>query len=137
RSIRLEAGNELETTPINGLPAAIMSGIRQGKPVKAGVIFFRDQAFILVATAQTPAAYNRHRTALSSAIDSFHALQDSERKLAKPTLIHTRTAKKGETFASLARLSPLGKNAEGYLRLMNHAYPSGEPQAGQHLKTVE
>ncbi|MDP2879284.1 MAG: M48 family metalloprotease [Sulfuricella sp.] len=137
RSIRLDAGNELETTPINGLPAAIMSGVRQGKPVKVGAIFFRDQAFILVATAKTPAAYNRHRTAISSAIDSFHALQDSERKLAKPTLIRTRTAKKGETFANLARLSPLGKNAEGYLRLMNHAYPSGEPQAGQHLKTIE
>jgi predicted Zn-dependent protease len=137
RSVRLEAGNELDTTSISGLPAATLSGIRQGKPVKVGVIFFRDQAFVLVATAKNSAAYNRHRTAISSAIDSFHALQDAERKLAKPTLIHTRTAKKGETFASLAHLSPLGKNAEGYLRLMNHAYPSGEPQTGQPLKTVE
>lgn len=137
RSVRLEAGNELDTTPINGLPAASMSGVRQGKPVKVGVIFFRDQAFALVATAKTPAAYDRHRTAISSTLDSFHALQDSERKQAKPALIHTRTAKKGETFANLARLSPLGKNAEGYLRLMNHAYPSGEPQAGQPIKTVE
>ncbi len=137
RSIRLEAGNELDTTPINGLPAATLSGTRQGKPVKVGVIFFRDQSFILVATAKTPAAYNRHRTAISSAIGSFHALQDAERKLAKPMRIHNRTAKKGETFANLARQSPLGKNAEGYLRLMNHAYPSGEPQAGQPLKTVE
>jgi predicted Zn-dependent protease len=137
RSVRLEAGNELDTTPISGLPAATMSGMRQGKPVKVGVIFFRDQSFVLVATAKTSAAYNRHRAAISSAIDSFHPLQDAERKLAKPMLIHTRTAKKGETFASLARPSPLGKNAEGYLRLMNHAYPSGEPQAGQPLKTVE
>ena len=30
-----------------------------------------------------------------------------------------------------------GKNSEGYLRLMNHAYPSGKPQAGQLLTTVE
>ena len=88
-------------------------------------------------TAKTPAAYNRHRTAISSAIDSFHALQDAERKLAKPMRIHNRTAKKGEIFTNLARQSPLGKNAEGYLRLMNHAYPSGEPQAGHPLKTVE
>lgn len=137
RSVRLEAGNELDTTPINGLPAATLSGTRQGKPIKVGVIFFRDQSFILVATAKTPTAYNRHRTAISSAIGSFHALQDAERKLAKPMRIHNRTAKKGETFANLARQSPLGKNAEGYLRLMNHAYPSGEPQAGQPLKTVE
>jgi predicted Zn-dependent protease len=137
RSVRLDAGNELETVRINGLPAAILSGSRQGKPLKVGVVFFRGQAFILAATAKNPTAYNRHRSAISSAIESFHALQDSERKLAKPTLIHTRTAKKEETFTNLARLSPLGKNAEGYLRLMNHAYPSGEPQTGQPIKTVE
>ena len=137
RIVRLDAGNDLETTPINGLPAARMSGILQGKPIKVGVIFFRDQAFILVATAKTPAAYNHHQTAVLSTFNSFHALQNSERKLAKPTLIHTRTAKKGETFADLARQSSLGRNAEGYLRLMNHAYPSGEPRAGQLLKTVE
>ena len=33
--------------------------------------------------------------------------------------------------------SPLGKNAEGYLRLLNGQYPGGEPVVGQTLKIVE
>lgn len=137
RNVRLDAGNELDAAPINGLPAAVVSGTRQGRPVKVGAINFQEKTFVLIAAAKSPAAYSRHREALSAALGSFHALLESERKLAKPTLIRTHAARKGETFASLARQSPLGKHAEGYLRLMNHAYPSGEPQPGQMLKTVE
>lgn len=137
RNIRLDAGNELDTAPINGLPAAVISGTRQGKPIKVGTIYLKEKTFVLTATAKSPATYNRYREPMSAAIASFHALQDAERKLAKPTLIHIRTAKKGETFASLAHQTPLGKNADGYLRLMNHAYPTGEPQPGQSLKIIE
>ena len=137
RNIRLDVGSELDTAPINGLPAAVMSGVRQGRPVKAGAIHLKDKAYVLIATAKSPPAYNRYRDGMASAIGSFRALQEAERKLAQPTLIRTLPARKGETFSSLARLSPLGKNAEGYLRLMNHAYPSGEPQPGQLLKIIE
>ena len=137
RNIRLDAGNELDTTPINGLPAAVMSGIRQGRPVKVGAINFQEQTFVLIAAAKSAPAYNHYRDSMSATIGSFHSLLESERKLAKPTRIRTLPARKDETFANLARQSPLGKNAEGYLRLMNHAYPSGEPQPGQALKTVE
>jgi hypothetical protein len=40
-------------------------------------------------------------------------------------------------YAKLARTSSLGKNSEGYLRLLNAQYPSGEPARGQALKIVE
>ena len=40
-------------------------------------------------------------------------------------------------MADLATGSPLGRNAEGYLRLMNGLYPKGEPGAGQTLKIVQ
>ena len=137
RNLRLDAGNELDTAPINGLPAAVMSGMRQGRPVKVGAIHFHDQAYILLGTAKSATAYNRHRQAMASTIGSFHSLLESERKLAKADHIRTRSARKGETFTQLAQHSPLGKHAESYLRLMNHAYPSGELQAGQTIKTIE
>lgn len=137
RNVRLDAGNELDAAPINGLPAAILSGTRQGRPVKVGAINLQENTFVLIAAAKSPATYTRHRDAMSAAIGSFHALLESERTLAKPTLIRTLAARKGETFTGLARRSPLGKHAEGYLRLMNHAYPSGEPQPGQTIKTIE
>jgi predicted Zn-dependent protease len=43
----------------------------------------------------------------------------------------------GLTFAELARRSPLGRFAEGNLRVINGLYPASEPVAGQPLKIVE
>ena len=43
----------------------------------------------------------------------------------------------GLTFAELAALSPLGKHAEGRLRVINGLYPAGEPVAGQAHEIVE
>jgi hypothetical protein len=44
---------------------------------------------------------------------------------------------KGLTYAELARGSPLGPEAEGYLRLLNGQYPEGEPITGQLIKIVK
>jgi predicted Zn-dependent protease len=60
-----------------------------------------------------------------------------ERALAWPPRLRVITALEGMTFAGLARTSPLGSNAEGYLRLINAKYPAGEPEPGQALKIVE
>jgi predicted Zn-dependent protease len=47
------------------------------------------------------------------------------------------TARPGDTFASLARRSPIKKNAEQKLRLLNGLYPKGEPLIGQLIKIVQ
>ena len=49
----------------------------------------------------------------------------------------TITAAKGLTYAELARESPLGIQAESYLRLLNGQYPVGEPVPGQLIKVVK
>jgi len=54
-----------------------------------------------------------------------------------PLRIRIITARAGMTFAELAKNSPLGRFAEGHLRVINSLYPSGEPTAGQALKIVE
>ena len=56
---------------------------------------------------------------------------------ARPLTVRAITARAGLTFAELAGLSPLGKHAEGHLRVINGLYPAGEPVAGQALKIVE
>ena len=58
-------------------------------------------------------------------------------KLIKPLEIKTITALKGTTYGSLAVKSPLGNNAENYLRLLNGHYPVGEPVPGQAIKIVQ
>ena len=67
---------------------------------------------------------------------SFHKLSAQEKKLAAGLHIHIVTARPGTRFADLARNSPIPRYAEAQLRLLNHLYPNGEPQAGQRLKIV-
>ena len=132
-----DPGSALETATINGLPAAILSGTKQGRPLKIGAIYLQRKAYVVIGLTQSPAQFDRYREAISKTIHSFHPLREGEKKLAQPLVIHTITAKKGMSFPSLARQSPLGKNAEGTLRLMNHAYPTGEPQPGGIIKIVQ
>ena len=134
----LGVSNEVSTTTINGLPTAMVtSTTRDGRPFMAGVIYHNDRAFVLAGAGASPAAFDHHHAEITSAIDSFRALTAAERKSIKPLAIRTITARNGLSYAELARQSPLGKNAEGYLRLLNDQYPDGEPIPGQIVKIVK
>ena len=45
--------------------------------------------------------------------------------------------REGMSYNELASNSPLGRYAEGKLRLLNGHYPVGEPQVGDLIKIVE
>lgn len=137
---RLGFSSEILSTTINGLPTAIVTSTQGGKPFKASVIYHNNRAFVLVGSGTSLAAFNRYQEEITTAISSFHALNEAERKAIKPLLVKTLVVKKGAPsmrYAELAQKSPLGKNAEGYLRLLNGQYPGGEPVIGQTLKIVE
>jgi predicted Zn-dependent protease len=102
-----------------------------------GVIYYDRKAFLIQCNAKTTEAIEAQRKAMKTAIRSFHVLSEDERKQIKPLAIKLTTAKTGDTYAKLAQHSPLGKNAESYLRLINAQYPQGEPAAGQTLKIIE
>ena len=127
------SGNSVESLEIEHLHAAI------GRVNNAvlGVIYFDRKAFIVQCNAKTTAAIEAQREAMKTTIRSFHVLSEDERKQIKPLAIRLSTAKKDDTYAKLAQRSPLGKNAESYLRLINAQYPQGEPVAGQTLKIIE
>jgi predicted Zn-dependent protease len=137
RRLQLSPGTEMDTTPISGLPAAATTFQRSGRPIAVAAVFLGENAFLIAGTTRQAAAFNRHAPDIRGAIRSFHPITDAERKLAEPLRIRLVKPKKGDTFASLAQGSPLGRNAEGYLRLINGAYPKGEPAPGQTLKVVE
>jgi predicted Zn-dependent protease len=86
--------------------------------------------------AKDKASYERERSALRAAINSFRAITPAERQAARPYVLQLITAQAGTTMAALARQSPLGADAESQLRLMNDLYPRGEPKPGQLLKIV-
>ncbi len=125
--------NSVESLEIENLPAAVGSISN----VLLGVIYFERKAFLIQCNAKTPAILEAQRAAMKAAIRSFHALSSAEKNAIKPFTLNIVTAKKGDTYARLAQHSPLGKNAESYLRLINAQYPQGEPAAGQTLKVIE
>ena len=117
---------------INGLPAAMT---RSTGRVSAAV-FHAGRAYLIEGTTPRLAAIDTDQTPLVESIRSFHAMTAAERAAAKPLTIKLITADGGTRIADLAAASPLGRNAEGYLRLMNGLYPKGEPAPGQTLKIV-
>ena len=137
QALKLDINSRIESTAINGLPAAIAQGTRQGRPLQVSAVYLRDNAYVLIGSAASSEAFNRYQGEMNVAMHSFRTLTAADRKLAKPYVIQTLSARKGITFEELARQSPLKTNAEGYLRLMNNAYPHGEPQPGQTLKVIQ
>ncbi len=102
-----------------------------------GVIYDAGRAFLIHGNSKAAQSFAANRAAMEASILSFKTLSTEERKQIKPLTLQLVTAKKGDTYAALAQRSPLGRNAEKYLRLINAQYPQGEPVAGQLMKVVE
>ncbi len=132
RSLRIDAG-EIDISPINGLPAATLTA--RGRFF--AVIYLGNQAYLFTGAARSPELLARREEAMRASVRSFHAMTDAERRLARPLVLKLLTTDASTRFAGLARISPLGRNAEGYLRLINAMYPAGEPKPGQAVKVVE
>lgn len=123
----------IESLTIERSSAAIASTSK----VELGVIYLDGKAFLLQGTAKSEPVLAAHRALMKASMRSFHALTPEERKAIKPLNIKLVSAKTGDSYAKFALTSPLGKNAEKYLRLINAQYPQGEPVLGQTIKIIE
>ena len=137
RILKLGNGSSVTPTTIGGFKAAFTEQAISGKPTRVAVIFHGKSAYAIALQANTDAVYRQNLPAMEAAMQSFHAITDKERELAKPLRIRVITARAGLTFAELAKTSPLGRFAEGHLRVINGLYPAGEPAAGETLKIIE
>jgi predicted Zn-dependent protease len=135
--LRGNLGQEATQLSVNGLQAATTTTTLQGLPARVAVIFLGKSAFIIGGQAKTPQAMQRALTEINATINSFRSIGEAERKLARPLTLRVINAATDARFADLARGSPLGKNAQSHLRLINGLYPNGEPVAGQPLKVIE
>lgn len=135
--LKLGTGSTVSPLTIGGLPAAVTEVTRSGKPTRIAVVFLGDSAYAIGMQANSVAIFRQHGAAMDAAMNSFHAITGQERAVAKPLRLRVITARAGMTFAGLAATSPLGRFAEGHLRVLNGLYPSGEPVAGQAVKIVE
>jgi predicted Zn-dependent protease len=137
RALRLSSDVEVKPLLVNELQGAIVDTTVNGRPTRVACIYHGSSAYLIGAQARTATAFGQWEDAMQTSLMSFHAITEEERALARPLRLRVITARPGVSFAELARRSPLGRFAEGHLRVINGMYPSGEPVAGQPLKIVE
>jgi predicted Zn-dependent protease len=130
---RTESTGDAAPLEINGLAGAMT----RSRDRVVAAIFHADRAYTIVGTMTQFASVEADADPLVTSIKSFRPITEAERDRAKALTIKLITADAGTRMADLAVGSPLGRNAEGYLRLMNGLYPKGEPVAGQTLKIVQ
>ncbi|GAB1235410.1 M48 family metalloprotease [Ferrigenium sp. UT5] len=124
---------DIAALQIDGLQSALGN---DGKRL-LGVIYLAGKAFLIQGGAKTPQVLAAQRSTMEAAIRSFKQLSVQERAAIKPLILRMVKAAKGDTYAKYAARSPLGRNAEQYLRLLNAHYPQGEPVPGQTVKLIE
>lgn len=132
--IRNPAGEEISPAGLPGYTAPLKI---EGRPGRVSVVFHRNQAYVLASVALDGADPAAVDAAMRQTALSFHPLRDDEKPLAEPLRLRLRTAVAGDTYAKLASGSRLPGDAEAQLRLLNGAYPAGEPTPGQVVKVVE
>ena len=137
KGLKLDAGARYDSGKLSGYPAAFAAGAQQGKPVVAAAVVFSGTQYLIAGMARDKPTYDRERSTLRAAINSFRSITPAEKQAARPYVLRLVTAQPGTTMAGLAGLSPLGAGAESQLRLMNGLYPGGEPKPGQLLKIVQ
>lgn len=137
RGLRFDNTGSIQNVMINDLPAALATGTVQGRPVRAAAVDYRNRIYVLVGQTRSVDSFNRYRGLIDDTLRSFRPMQAAERRLARPLMLRTIAVRGNMSYAALAQGSPLGRNAEGYLRLINHHYPSGEPRPGEVIKIVE
>ncbi len=129
-----------ESVEINGLQAYIGEVENEGTDAKLkliGLLYHDRSAYLFSGEAGPngdPEAFRKDFVATMHAVRNMTA-QDA--KDANKLRIRVVIAEPDKTYADLAQRSPIEKNAEERLRLLNAGYPNGEPRAGNYIKIVE
>jgi predicted Zn-dependent protease len=125
---------------INGLDAHTgIATINTGngkRNARFTVIYFNNQAYILVGVTKDPESMSHYDAAFMQTARSFHQLTEDERLLAQPLRLKIVETTDETNFKSLAEQSPLEQYQEEKLRLLNGLYPQGKANSKSLLKIV-
>jgi len=101
------------------------------------VWFKGDTAWLFISSAKTPrqfAAFNREFRSISH---SLSGLSSQDRRQAKPRKVALQKMRRGQSVASLARVSALDSYKVEQMRLINGVYPDGKLPAGSWVKVIK
>ncbi len=104
---------------------------------RVSVVYLGPRAYVFHGATKASEELDKIDPLFLATAKSLRPLNAQEKKLAEGLLIKVRKAAAGETFAGLARKSPLTSYSESILRLINARFPEGEPKPGDIIKVIE
>lgn len=110
--------------------------VHQNKPLRVGVVYLRDQAFIFFGTSENSNDFAQFDADFLSAINSFHTLRDNEIEHARELKIDIVSVTSNDSYAKWAQASRISNSPLQQLKLLNGDYPDGELKNGQRAKKV-
>lgn len=137
--LKIPLADDGEALEPDGFKAFVATAADPGmsKELVVGVVFKDDTAFAFRAETRDEADVDGLKDKLVAVVSSFRRMRASDLQQATTTRIKLVQAKPGDTYALLGRESALKSAPEEQLRLLNGAYPNGEPRAGDLIKTVQ
>lgn len=134
----IRSDKPVKTESFNGYTAITRTKTPFGtQDTRIAALFKDKQVFQILAAAKDADLLKKYDKDFLATVSSVRKLRDNEKKLAKARKIKLITAKRGDTFAKLAKNSPVTSHAEEQLRLLNGMYPDGEPIPGKPVKIIE
>lgn len=128
---RLTAEGPIAPDGLEGYTAVAMPRGDGGQAMRFSVIHAGERAYVLAGAVRDPAAARQWDRLFLDTAASFHRLSAAERASLAPERITLLRAGEGLRFEALARGRP---DEETRLRLLNGAYPAGEPVPGTLIK---
>ena len=104
--------------------------------VYVAVLFHEKHTVLMTGTPKDAAWLKTHRYVFDAQANLAKLLTQEEYDQQRVKRIRIVKAQAGDTYAALAKQSPLGTASENYLRLLNRQYPVGEPVVDQSIKIV-
>lgn len=131
-------GRKIKPAGLNGYTAFTEVNSSAGmRHARACIIYFNDKAYVLIGIAKDQRLQKEVNDNILKIALSFHPLTQKETILAKSLTIQLYLATESTTYKKLAVKSSIPNYAESELRLLNHQYPSGEPEPKKMLKIVQ
>lgn len=141
--IRMKGSALEQTGPVEGITSPSSTGILARSPVfgkhktRVAAVYHNNKRFLFQGAAKETDSFAAADLLFLATVRSLHTLTEREKTLAEGLHLRVVPARPADTFASLARQSPINEHAETTLRLINDKFPDGEPKAGESIKIVE
>ena len=129
--------------PLAGMADPSFSGVANlntplgQRDARVSVVFRDNRAFLFLSATKTDDLAKQFDDQFLATARSLHPLTPEEKRTAEGLRLRVIPANGQQTFAQLAKSSPVTNYAESVLRLINDKYPAGEPSAGQSIKIIQ